>query len=268
METLTDEERANALGKIFGNEQLQAANVLYREGGDAVRKWTANVDDAGYAADTARLKTDNLRGDVERLGGALDTLLIKGGAGSQGFLRGVTQGATGAVDALGKLPPSLQGALTGMLAITAVTGGGLWFGSKVIRSVSDTREALKNLDGAGRGAGKALKGLAAAGAGMTVLLIAAEGIKAIQRATDEALPGINTLNKRLLTLRETGQVSALGAEFDSLGDSLNRIAESDFSFGGIGGPRGSLTGFTDTLQKPFEGIFGEASSLRAVQGRD
>ena len=68
-----------ALGRIFGNEQLQAANVLYREGGSAVEDWTRNVNDAGFAAETARIKTDNLRGDIERLGGAIDTALISGG---------------------------------------------------------------------------------------------------------------------------------------------------------------------------------------------
>jgi TP901 family phage tail tape measure protein len=263
MKDLTVEERSNALGKIFGNEQLQAANVLYRDGADGVRKWTAQVDDAGFAAETARIKTDNLRGDLERLGGAIDTALIKGGQGSQGFLRGLTQGATATVDAFGKLPDSFSNAVSGMLAITAITGGGLWFGSKVINSISDTRQALADLGPAGVTAGRAMKTVATAAAGFTVLLVAAEGIKAIQKATDEALPSLNTLTKQLLDLR-AGEITSLSGEFDSLGESLTRITDSEFSFKGIK-HSGNLTGFTDMLQKPFEGLFGEAGGLRQAR---
>jgi TP901 family phage tail tape measure protein len=263
MSNLTDEERALYLGRIFGNEQLQAANVLYREGAAGVKTWERNVNDAGFAAETAAIKTDNLRGDLERLGGAIDTALIKGGQGSQGFLRGLTQGATGAVDAFNKLPPAFSGAVTGMLAVTAITGGGLWFGSKVIQGISDTRAALENLGPAGARAGRALKTVTAAAGGFTVLLVAAEGIKAIQRATDEALPSLNTLTKQLLDLR-AGEITSLSSEFDSLGDSLTRITDSEFSFKGIR-HSGNLTGFTDMLQKPFEGLFGEAGSLRVAR---
>jgi TP901 family phage tail tape measure protein len=263
MKGLTDEERSLALGRIFGNEQLQAANVLYREGASGVKTWERNVDDAGFAAETAAIKTDNLRGDLERLGGAIDTALIKGGQGSQGFLRGLTQGATDAVDAFNKLPSSFSSAVSGMLAITAITGGGLWFGAKVIRGISDTREALANLGPAGTAAGRAMRTVTAAAGGFTVLLIAAEGIKAIQKATDEALPSLNTLTKQLLDLR-AGEITSLSGEFDSLGDSLNRITDSEFSFKGIK-HSGNLTGFTDMLQKPFEGLFGEAGSLRVAR---
>lgn len=279
MKTLTDEERANALGKIFGNEQLQAANVLYREGGDGVRTWTRNVDDAGFAADTAAIKTDNLRGDLERLGGAIDTALIKGGQGSQGFLRELTQGLTGAVDGFNKLPPSLSSTLSGMLAITAITGGGLWFGTKVIRGVADTREALKNLGDAGQFASKGLKGAAAAGAAFSTALVVVETIKAIQRATDEALPGLNTMQKRLIEIANTGQVAALGSQFNDVADSLDRLKQSDFTFdigpsgingtglsdaigGAIGIQAGSLREATREIESIDEALAGLVSSGR------
>jgi TP901 family phage tail tape measure protein len=226
MKTLTDEERANALGKIFGNEQLQAANVLYREGAKGVEAWTRNVNEAGYAADTAKIKTDNLRGDLERLGGALDTLFIKGGSSSQGPLRGLVKGLTSAVDALAELPAPLQNAAGGMAAITAITGGGLWFGTKVIRGISDTREALGNLKDAGYDASKGLKLAAAAGAGFTAALVTVEVIKAIQRATDEALPGLNTMKKRLIEIAETGSLASLGTQFDDISDSVDRLKEA------------------------------------------
>jgi TP901 family phage tail tape measure protein len=250
MATLTEEERANSLGRIFGNEQLQAANVLYREGADGIQTWTANVNDSGFAADTAATKTDNLRGDIERLGGAIDTLLIQGGSGSQGFLRGLTQGVTGAVDALNKMPSSLQNTISGMLAITAITGGGLWFGSKVVRGIADTREALANMADGGTRASRAMRGVAAAGAGLGALLVAVEGIKAIQRATQESLPGLESLNKQLIEL-QAGQVNSLSGEFDSLAESIAKIDANTLK--GIRG-FGNLD-LSETFSKPF-GIFG------------
>lgn len=247
---LTEQERANALGRIFGNEQLQAANVLYREGARGVQDWTRNVNDAGFAAETARIKTDNLRGDLERLGGALDTALISGGSGSQGALRNLVQSLTAVVDAYNKLPASAQGAATGLLATGAIVGGSLWAGSKLINTINDTRQALDDMGPAGAKASKALKGIALAGAGLGVLLVAAEGIKAIQRATQETLPGLETLNSRLIDL-QAGRVANLGSEFDSLAESIGKIDANTFK--GIRG-FGNLD-VSEILTKPF-GIFG------------
>jgi TP901 family phage tail tape measure protein len=251
MGSLTDEERSLYLGRIFGNEQLQAANVLYREGAAGIETWERNVNDAGFAAETAAIKTDNLRGDLERLGGAIDTALIKGGENGQGFLRGLTKGATDAVDAFNKLPNSFSGAISGMLAITAITGGGLWFGTKVIRGIADTREALANMGDAGVKASRGMKLVSGAAAGFTVLLVAAEAIKAIQRATAESLPGLNTMQKRLIAIADSGEIAALGTQFDDLGHSIDQINSSEFH--PLTGPR--RPDISQTLIKPF-GVFG------------
>jgi hypothetical protein len=53
--------------------------VLYREGAKGVHTWTKNVNDSGYAADTAKRKLNNLAGDVEYLKGDLEALFIKRG---------------------------------------------------------------------------------------------------------------------------------------------------------------------------------------------
>jgi TP901 family phage tail tape measure protein len=59
---LTQEERAAAFGRIFGNQQLTAANILYKGGGKAIEEWTKQVTDSGLAAEIAAKKTDNLDG--------------------------------------------------------------------------------------------------------------------------------------------------------------------------------------------------------------
>lgn len=116
---LTETERDNALGRIFGNEQITAARVLYSGGAEAVRSWTKAVNDQGYATDTAATKMDNLSGDVERLKGSFETALISGGSGATAGLRKLTQGADEAVGAYIALPHAMQ---TGVTVLSGVAG--------------------------------------------------------------------------------------------------------------------------------------------------
>ncbi len=117
---LTPQARDAALAIIFGADSARAASVLYNEGADGIARWTREVDDAGYAADVARTQLDNLKGDLEALGGSVETALIGMGESADGPLRAVVQGATDAVNALSDLPPAAQG-----VTMALVGGGGL-----------------------------------------------------------------------------------------------------------------------------------------------
>ena len=125
---LDEATRNTALGTIFGNEQLTAAQVLYQGGAAAVTDWTGKVNDAGFAAEQAAMLTDNLKGDVERLGGSLSSVLIVSGSGANGMLRTMTQQLQGAVDLYGSMPAPVQTTATALGAVAAATllvGGGL-----------------------------------------------------------------------------------------------------------------------------------------------
>jgi TP901 family phage tail tape measure protein len=141
----TQAQRDAALATIFGSDAIRAASVLYSQGGDGVRDWTDKVDDAGYAADVAATRLDNLSGDLHKFGSALQTAFIGAGEGSQGPLRGVVQGATEAVNALSVIPGPAQTAATGLLAVTAVLGSSVWAGSKVVSGISSMKLALQQL---------------------------------------------------------------------------------------------------------------------------
>ncbi len=124
---LTDAERQAALGRIFGNEQITAANVLMEGGAKAVREWTDEVNDSGYAALQAAERQNNLAGDIEKLGGAFDTALIKTGSGANEVLRTMVQGLTGLVDLFADAPDGVQqfGLLIGIAAgAVALLAGG------------------------------------------------------------------------------------------------------------------------------------------------
>ena len=123
---LTQEERNATLAKIFGNDALRAANVLYKEGKDGIQKYVDQTNDAGYAAKVAADRMDNLSGDIEKLGGSFDTALIKTGSGANGVLRDLVQSATFLVDAFGSLPePVLAvGLALGVAAAATLLAGG------------------------------------------------------------------------------------------------------------------------------------------------
>jgi TP901 family phage tail tape measure protein len=165
MTNLGAAERDAALGRIFGNEQITAARILYAGGADAVADWTNQVDDSGFAAETAATKMNNLKGDLEKLRGTLSDTLIGTGEGANGPLRQLVQGLEGAVNGFNNLSPVAKNATLALLGITAVTGGGLWFGTKVVGAIVDTRENLAKLGVTASGARAklfALRGGAAA----------------------------------------------------------------------------------------------------------
>lgn len=142
---LTDEQRAVALETIFGSDAVRAASIIYDNGAEGIAKWTENVNDAGYAAETAEIKLDNLSGDLEALGGSLETALIGTGSGAQGPLRSLTQTLTDVVNAYNNLGDAAKSGVAITLGATAALGGGLFVFSKVIQGVSNTRAAMSNL---------------------------------------------------------------------------------------------------------------------------
>lgn len=100
MADYTDEQKAATLKTIFGSDAIRAAAIMYEEGAAGVQKWTEAVDDAGYASEYAATLTDNLKGDIEKLTGAVDTLMVSTAEGSNGPLRNFVQTLTGALDAV------------------------------------------------------------------------------------------------------------------------------------------------------------------------
>lgn len=98
MSGLSEEERNAALATIFGSRAVQGASILYKQGAAGVQEWTAAVTDKGYAEEMAAEKTNNLKGDIEKLGGAFETAMIQIGNMGQGPLRSFVQSITEVVE--------------------------------------------------------------------------------------------------------------------------------------------------------------------------
>jgi TP901 family phage tail tape measure protein len=124
--SLTEEQRNSTLATIFGTDAVRSAGVLYTQGAAGINNWNMKVNDAGYAAETAALKLDNLKGDVEKLGGAFDTGLIKAGGAADSTLRLLVQSATALVDMFNEAPLVVQQAalVLGVVAAGVTLTGG------------------------------------------------------------------------------------------------------------------------------------------------
>src|SRR5699024_3223203 len=126
-------------------DAVRASTVLFEQGAEGVQKWIDQVNDAGYAADTAAIMQNNLAGDLEKLGGAFDTVFIQSGGAANDALRGLVQTAESVVDAIGRIPAPILGAgavIGGLAGTAALVGGGL---ITVLPKIRDTRDALNDL---------------------------------------------------------------------------------------------------------------------------
>jgi TP901 family phage tail tape measure protein len=194
---LTEAERSAALGRMFGNEQITTARILYDQGADAIRKWTSEVDDQGYAAEVAATKLDNLIGDWEGFTGALDTAFISMGEGANGPLRELVQAGTNLVDAFNELPGPVQQATLLVVGGAGLVALGVAGMGKLAIAVNETKTAMAALGITAKGAGLAAGALGLAlGAAAVGLTVWAENAAAAKARTEEYLGTLDELGNR------------------------------------------------------------------------
>lgn len=149
---LTQAEMDMALGMIFGNQQITAARILVESGASGWRDYRNAVDDSGVAARIAAERLDNLQGDVEKLGGALDTALIQTGSSANDVLRTLVQSATWLVDAIGGAPDPVFDtavALGAAVAAISLVGGTAFL---AVPKLAAFKQGLVDLQVSGRAA--------------------------------------------------------------------------------------------------------------------
>lgn len=226
---LTPEARNSALAVIFGSDAVRGANVLYEQGAAGIDAWAGKVDDAGFAAKQAAALTDNLKGDLERLGGAIDSVFVQNGDAANGALRTLVQTVEDGVEAFGQLPGPVQQTVLGVAGLTSaglLLAGGF---AKAVTSAADMSESLEVIRSkspkAAKGldiATKAAKGLAIA---TTALVIAG------QVAGDDIAGslGVEKLTKDLLEADDA--VAAIDQNLSGLADFDGRADSGIKSIG-------------------------------------
>lgn len=287
---MSAEQRNAALQTLFGSDAVRGANVLYEQGAKGIREYVGAVNDQGAAQRMAARQTDNLRGDLEQLGGALETAFIQSGEGVAGPLRGMVQDITAVVDAFASLPAGLQ---SGILGLAGITSGALLLAAGATKavttvtelrgSVSKVSEAFNSSTIASSRYGSKLGTVASAAsrAGIALAAIAAAG--QVAQAFEDQAAGANEATKSLEAYITQGkdargvtdimrdgfgsldqQVSILGTEgLGTLGKGLDNFASGFGLFG---------KSLSDTSKDFFaeldSGLAGLASSGRAQEAAD
>lgn len=107
---LTQQQRDQALGQIFGNQQITAANILLKGGKDAVNEWTDAVNDSGIAQRIANEQLNTVAGSLDKLSASWDAAVVSIDKGDGPISRAIKNMADGlaslinfAVDARGEV---------------------------------------------------------------------------------------------------------------------------------------------------------------------
>jgi TP901 family phage tail tape measure protein len=235
---LTQAERAHALAQIFGSDATRAASVLYQQGAAGIQTWIDKTNDSGYAAETARIKTDNLAGDLERLKGSLETVAIQAGSGANGGLRSLTQALNGLVNGFADLPGWMQ---QSVVWLTALSGAGLLGASgllKARKTVNDFIGELTKMGPAGAsavstlgGIGKVAGTLGVAGLGVGLVF---EGFKAfgdwVEKKHAPVKADIDALTTSIKDFAATGQATGelaghYGAQLQKIGQDVSSVTK-------------------------------------------
>jgi TP901 family phage tail tape measure protein len=253
MSGLSQAQRDAALATIFGTDAIRGANVLYEQGAKGISEWIDKVNESGYAAVTASIKQDNLAGDVEKLGGSFDSLLIKSGSGLSESLRGLVQGAEDFVDAIGKIPAPVMNATLG---IAGITGGALLLGGAVVSALPRLVEfhgSLNRIAPAGSRAGNAIRGVGKAAGIATAALVALQIAGAV--FTENHTKSAEDFGQALLKVANAGK-DADSSGLDSVFEGFQKFAGQDIvtNVDGLSGAVERLThqSFDDMGNKFFE----------------
>lgn len=148
MAGLTQEQRGQAMATIFGSDAVRAANILFKDGAGKTAEWATAMGKSGAAAELAGKNTDNLKGDLEQLKGALEDLMIGSSGGLADGLRPIVQALTGLLDLAGKIPAPLVTAGAALVTLAAVGALAGAAGIKVVQGWKSAAATVSTFTGA------------------------------------------------------------------------------------------------------------------------
>lgn len=249
---MSSEQRNAALQTLFGADAIRAASVLYEQGAEGVEQWEQAVNEAGYASETAAALQNNLAGDLEKLGGAFDTVFLQAGTGANDVLRDLVQGAEGLVDAVGQLPaPVLQAgaAVSGLVGAAGLGAAGF---ITIVPKIKETKDALEVLAPVGTRAGKAVGALgktARVAAGVAGIGLLTVGVAKLATEMGPAAATVEEMTNALLGLNEASDISALNEQLSlsmGMAGEIENIAEA-LALMDVNNPARHLASFLDDM---------------------
>jgi TP901 family phage tail tape measure protein len=118
---LTEQQKLNALQTLFGNDAMRTAAGLSNITGAQFEEMSNKMRDTD-AQEVAAQRMGNLKGGMEQLGGAVETLSIQFGQIMAPVLSKIVTGVTGVIGKISDLPQPIQTAIVVALAFLAGLG--------------------------------------------------------------------------------------------------------------------------------------------------
>ena len=195
-EGLTQEQQANAMVTLFGQESLSGMMALVDAGPGKMDDLTTSFEEADGAADAmATTMQDNAKGSIDEMMGSLETLAI---TVSETLAPMVQEGAeyiTELTNKFGELDPQMQENVLKWLGIAAAAGPALKIlggASSIIAPILTSLGGLTTAAGA-TGAAGAVTGLAAVAgpAALAIAGIGTAGYGLYQYLSQSAIPTVD-----------------------------------------------------------------------------
>ena len=258
MKDLTDEQRMASMGVIFGSDAVRAANVLYEQGAEGIQEWTDAVNDAGYAAKTAADLQDNLAGDLEKLGGSIDTVFLQSGSGMNDILRKLVQSAEDLVDWLGTLDPqvlSTVGVLGGFTGVGLLAAGAFIM---IVPKIKETIDAMRDFNSYGGKTTDIMGSIAKNAAKLAVLVTVGQALKGL--TSTEQVNTAEEYRSAILGIAKAGE-KAKAADLDGLFQKWDLGAGAEKDAEAVNSLEKSVKTLTDpSLGNRFQNFINPVSS--------
>ncbi len=187
---LTQKQRTQVLQAIAGRDGFRVLAAAYDLGAKKSANLRKELDQQGKAAEVAAKRQDSLRGDVEQLGGSIETLQIKAASGAVPALRAMAQAATGAINAIasggGDLGEFFGGLADAGQGVASTLGNVVGIALQAGQAIGSVVAPIVAFTGAVVGSEAGVKVLTAAVVGLSAAYLAnraaAVALFAVQRA--------------------------------------------------------------------------------------
>lgn len=250
---MTEAEQASAASAIFGKEAMSGMLAVINASDEDFEKLTLAIDESeGSAQKMAETMQDNLKGDVEELGGALETVGITAYEKFSEPMRGAVQSVTEALGSadvaglvgdistgIGELAQQVASKVPGV--IKSVVNGISWLVENIdniitgVKAMIATWAILKGL-GIAIAIGGLVAKIAAVVAGLATGTIAIGGVTAALGGMSAALGAA------------TGGISLIvGALAFLISKFMNSKSEADLATEAIKRNASAVTAFSDTV---------------------
>ncbi|MFV1456969.1 phage tail tape measure protein [Bacillus mycoides] len=205
MKDLTDQQRSMALETLFGSDAVRGATILFNEGSQGVNKMYTEMSKV-TALETAETKMNTLKGRIEQLSGAFDTMKKTIGDALAPVVSAFVAGLQKLVDGFNTLPGPVQkaiaitaGIVLALTAIATVIGVVLAAVGMVVSGIGSLAVAMGVATAATSVTGAVLGILAAAlgpvaialGVVAAAVAVGVLAYKGYQKATEDSIASVD-----------------------------------------------------------------------------